>query len=124
MQKKYYKYIIMAVLSLACVIFTYNDYFLYKTPILKINHIENEYKKTSTYGEDYYTQTITGVIKNGKYKGKKMTFTNTMSTSGVYGEQVHKNTELFLDLSNDGSRVVGIANIKRDKYLVILLVIF
>ncbi|MBP5684559.1 MAG: YibE/F family protein [Bacilli bacterium] len=121
--KKHFKYIILLVFSIVSITFVYNDYFLYKTPILKIDKIVEEKYESSIHEEDYYKQKITGIIKNGKYKGKVVTVTNLRSSSGVYDIQVHKKTELMLQISND-LEVISIVNVKRDKYLVILFVIF
>ena len=73
---------------------------------------------------EYYTQNIMGIIKNGKYKNKKMFVTNTASFSKVYDDTIHKNSDLFVELSSGGNSIISILNIKRDKYLVILLVLF
>lgn len=116
------KLIILFVLSIISIIFVYNDYFLYSTPIVKIINIEEE--KHDSIKDEYYNQIITGIIQNGKYKGNIIEVSNKTSKSGVYDEQIHKNTEIFVELSNDGTRVNSISGIKRDKYLVILLVIF
>ncbi len=121
--KKYYIYIILLVFSIFSIVFVYNDYFLYKTPILKIDEIIEEKYESSIHNEDYYKQKITGTIQNGKFKGKKVTVNNLRSSSGVYDIQVHKNTELMLQISSDMENI-SIVNVKRDKYLVILLVLF
>ena len=113
--KKYIKYIIMAIISILIIVFTYNNYFVYKTPILKITNIKEQID-----GETI-NQEITGIIKNTEYKGKSYTFTNVTSVSGIYDEQLHKNSELFVSIK-DGN--INMTNIKRDKYVVILLVLF
>ena len=122
--KKNYKIIIMLLLSIVIILFTYNDYFLYKTPILKVTNIESKLEDSHLYGEEYYVQNITGIIMNGKYKGNIVKTTNNYSKSLVYDDKIEKNSELLVKLSNDGNKVTSIENIKRDKYLVILLVIF
>lgn len=116
------KLIILFILSIISIIFVYNDYFLYSTPIVKIINIKEE--KHNNDKDVYYNQEIKGIIQNGKFKGSTVKVTNTTSKSGVYDEQIHKNTEIFVELSNDGTKVNSIIGIKRDKYLVILLVIF
>ena len=118
------KLIVLAIISIFCIVFVYNDYFIYKTPILKITNIETKEEKSPLSDEIHYTQNITGIIKNGKYKGKIVKFTNLTSTSGVYDEQLHKRSELLVSLSKDGSEIVRVLTVKRDKYLVILSVIF
>ena len=115
--------IVLILFSLISIIFVYNDYFLYKTPILKVIEVKNGAKDLSGFKETYYNQEIKGIIRNGKYKGKVMTITNVVSKTGVYGEIVKKGDELLIEISKSGeaNELVGI---KRDKYLVILLVLF
>ncbi len=119
--KKYLstKNILILTLSLLAIIFVYNDYFLYKNPILKINKIE---ETVSGDYEKIYNQKITGVIKNTEYKNKIITISNMTSTSGVFDEQIKKNSEIFLS-TNDGEHFTMIG-IKRDKYIAILLILF
>ena len=123
-RKQIFFIIITLCVSLIAIIFTFNDYFLYSTPILKIKSIDIKEEKASYFGEIHYTQHITGIVKNGKYKGKYFELNNYTSSSGVYDEKLHKSSELFLDISKDGKTVNSILGIKRDKYLAILLVIF
>lgn len=118
------KLIILLILSIISIIFVYNDYFLYTDTILKVTSINNKLTKTTINKEKYYTQEITGKIMNGKYKGKEVKTFNNISSSGVYGEKIAKNNELFVELSLDGENVIRIINIKRDKYIAILFVIF
>lgn len=121
MSKKNICYLILIlIISVLSIIFVYNDYFLYDTPILKITSIENQEVKN----DGYYNQNITGIIQNGKYKGKEVSVSNLTSVSGVYDEQIHKSSELFLKLTEDENNINRITGIKRDKYIVILLVIF
>ena len=124
MKKLNYKLIILFLLSIFSIIFTYNDYFLYKNPILKVDNIDNVVQESTINGEKYYNQLITGTIMNGKYKGNTLTVKNTASSSSVYGDMIRENSELFVEISTDGTKAIRITNIKRDKYLVILLVIF
>lgn len=112
---KKYKYILLVIFSIFAICFTYNNYFLYKTPILKITKIEVE------KSDEVIIQNITGIIKNGEYKGKSFNLKNNTSFSGVYDEQIHKNSELFVRIKDEN---ISLLNIKRDKYIVILLVLF
>lgn len=118
------KLIIIFVLSLVSIVFVYNDYFLYKRPILKIDKIKEVKELSDMSDEEYITQKIYGTIKNGRYKGKKVKVLNHTTTSGVYDEQIHKGSELFVDINKDSDIAMGISEVKRDKYLVIFLVIF
>ena len=118
------KTIIILLISLISIIFVYNDYFLYKSPILKITSLKNEIKENKTSKEKYYNQIITGIIQNGKYKGNKITTNNIKSTSGVFDEQIKTNSELFVQLSKDGKKIVSINGVKRDKYIALLTILF
>ncbi len=124
MKEKYFKYIILFVLSIISIIFVYNDHFLYKTPILKVTSVENVVETENFNGEKYYVQNIKGVIKNGKYKGKHLTAENHFSDSLVYEDKIEKGMNLLVELSGSGKQVLNINSVKRDQYLVILLVIF
>lgn len=116
--------ILLSLFSVLSIIFVYNDHFLYKTAILKVTEVKNETRDSSMFRETYYNQKIKGIIKNGKYKGKEMTTTNLVSPTGVYGEVVKKNNELLVEISKDGNEILEISGVKRDKYLVILFVLF
>ena len=114
-------YIVLFILSLSIIVFVYNDYFLYKIPILKIKNIDVIEKSNNMNKEKIYEQTITGIVLNGKYKNQTYTIKNNTSKSGVYDEQIHKNSELLLNIDKDKISIIGI---KRDKYIAILLILF
>ena len=116
--------IIIFILSIASIVFVYNDYFLYKNPILRVTNIKTTAEDNDAIGEKVYTQQIKGVIKNGSHKGKKYELTNTYSESLVYDDKIENHTELFVEFSEDGNEINGITGIKRDKYIAILLIIF
>lgn len=118
--RKQTKIIILFALSFIFLLFVFNDHFLYKKPIMKINEIEEKIEVEGK--EKHITQYIKGKIKNGKYKGKIYGVINNTTSSGVYDEQIHKNSELFVEIK--GNKVVGISGIKRDKYIAILFIIF
>ena len=121
--KKKYKYLIAIIISLLFILFIYNDHFLYKRSILKVDKIVEKVEDNESTKEKHITQTIYGTIKNGKDKGRKIKVINHTSTSGVYDEQVHNNSELFVEVKS-GDTAIGITGVKRDKYIAVLLVIF
>ena len=124
MSKKFKIEIMVLILfSLVSIIFVYNDHFLYKTPIMKVTEVKNGTKNLEMFKETYYDQTIKGTIKNGKYKGKTVTVSNMVSKTGVYGDVIKKGDELLIEISKSGE-INEIVGVKRDKYLVILLVLF
>ena len=63
-------YLILILISLISIIFTYNNHYFYKDTIAKITNIQDEYITTELadygYKEDLYNQKLTAIIKNGK----------------------------------------------------------
>ena len=118
---KYLKYLILAAVSVFVLVFVFNDHFLYSQTIVKCGPIE----AGETYGtSEKYIQTITGLIENGKHKGELITFENRTSKSGVFDEQLHAGSEVLVTLSEDGTEVLSVNGVKRDKYIAVLAVIF
>ena len=125
--KKYnknYFYLLMIIISLIVIVFTYNNSFLYKNPIVRVTNIVKSKIREGENKEIYYKETATGIIENGKYKNNIITFDNYSTTSGVYDDSLYKGCELLVELNEDGSKVLSIINIKRDKYIVLLIVLF
>ena len=121
-------YIILTIVSIGAIIFAYNDYFLYKDPIGKVIDTNNKYISTDyvTYGyqEDNYEQTIDVKILNGEYKGEIVTLENVYHKSQTFDQKYNKGDELFLSLNIQKDKIVKahIEGYKRDKYIVILVV--
>ena len=72
--------IIIFLISIIILIFVYNDDFLYSKQIVKITKIDTISEETSQNSlgleEKYYMRKITGIITNGKQKGKEKTRKN------------------------------------------------
>lgn len=123
-------YLILIVISLTLIIFTYNNHYFYKDTIAKITNIQDKYVSTEImdygYKEDIHNQTIQATILNGKHKGKTITIENEYYKGQTYSQKYHKNDEIFisLDTNKDTIRNTHIEGYKRDKYIVILLVSF
>lgn len=97
----------MIIISIFIIIFTYNDSFLYKEPIMKITSVIN-------YDN---TQNISGkIINNCK---KTVSLNNEYQQSLLYSEK-YKINDLVI-LSDDYRTIVSY---KRDVYLVIIIVLF
>lgn len=116
-------------LLMAAMVFTYNNYFLYKEDVVKITAVKNEevYEKEGLNGEveKYYNQEITAIIKSGEYKGKSITLNNTCSYSGVKDEGYKKGNYLFVSLSGSEDRLsANILSVKRDMYVMVLICVF
>ena len=124
MKKKLFKIVVLLIFTIGSIIFGYNDYFLYKTPILKVTNVEVKLENDNSSEEKHYIEDITGIIKNGNIKGKVLKVNNSYSESLVYNDKIDNNSELLVELSDDGSNILNIISIKRDKYIIVLLVIF
>lgn len=116
-------------LLMATMVFTYNNYFLYKEDVVKITAVKNEevYEKEGLNGEveKYYNQEITAIIKSGEYKGKSITLNNTCSYSGVKDEGYKKGNYLFVSLSGSEDKLsANILSVKRDMYVMVLICVF
>ncbi len=108
---------------LAAIFFVANDEWLYKTTIVKITDVHTEKKKTTkaTRGdkENYYKQSMSGIVLNGKEKGNSVTLKNEYSYSGVLNQKYHKGDRVLVSL-NSGSGTAGIKSLKRDVHLAAL----
>ena len=113
-------FIVISIISIISLIFVYNDDFLYSNQIIKITKIDTVSKETSQNSlgleEKYYTRKITGIITNGKQKGKEKTISYDESYSSVVTDKYKVNDKIILDAS-------GI-ELKRDFYLTLMIVIF
>ena len=102
-------------------VFIYNDDFLYKKEIMKITKIDTISEDTSVnmlgLEEKYYEREITGIITNGKNKGKKITVTYSESYSSVVTEKYKVNDKVILDHGE-------IDILKRDFYIALLISLF
>lgn len=150
MSKYAKKAIVLAVLSIICLVFVSNDYFLYSTPVAIITDVVDKKTDTKTgfdgnheYKEKYYEQTITATVKNGDLKGKKVIISNTYAKSQVYDQKYTKGDKVFLErvekisqkdktLTNSDSPQNGakgaeytaiITETKRDFYIAFALII-
>ena len=121
MKKKIIKYLILLLISIGIIVFFNNNHFLYKEEIIRIDRIEVE-EKTSSFNnlgleEKYSLQKIKGTYLNSKNKGKTIILKNEITTSSVVSETYRINDELILK-NND------IYNLKRDKYIALMAVVF
>jgi len=112
--------IILIVLSIASIMFVYNDDFLYNKKIIKVEKIETVQEEVlqNDLGlkEKYYTKEITGIVTNGKTKGKKEKVTIEETYSSVVTDKYRVNDKLIIS----GSDI----ELKRDIYVVIMFVLF
>lgn len=127
--------IILFIIILASVyLLAAHDYALYKQPIAKLQSVKTQYVRTQTgsdgtyeYDERVYKQTLTGVIMNGKYKGKTIRMTNTCTGSQVYDTRYSRGDSVFVTIdhgqeSTSSSSLLsgGVNGLKRD-YLILTI---
>lgn len=100
-----------------------NDAWLYDTPIVKITDIKEEQSRTASgtreQKEVYYKQTMTGVVQNGKHKGKEVILQNEYSYSGVLDQKYQEGDQVFVGTNGDALSGT-VKGLKRDVYLAAL----
>lgn len=117
--------------GIVILLFTANDYSLYKTDIAKINNISQVSAGTvqglDKIKEHYYTQHITAKVMNGTHKGDTVTITNKYGKSQVYTEKYEKGDKVFVTIHENGSANTGltanISGMKRDTMVVFVLLV-
>ena len=113
--------ILILIMSIISIIFIYNDDFLYKDEIMKITSIKinNTIIKKNYIGfkEKHMEESITGIITNGRNKGKKIVIDYEETYSSVVTDKYRVNDKVFIKNNN-------IEGLKRDVYISILVLIF
>lgn len=126
MKKIVIKAVIMLLILIGIYIFMDNDYWLYEKTIGTVESVDNKYVDTvkgkNDGLEDYYEQTLKIQIKNNEDKDKIITVVNEFSISQVKTTEYEKGDDLFLD--NKDSKSYIITNVKRDKFTVLIIVLF
>ena len=75
--------------------------------------------------KNYYNQVITAKVKNGQFKGEIVTLKNTYSSSVLKNEKYKNGDDLFVSIKNNAGEFTGsISGLKRDKFIVLFIVIF
>ena len=112
--------ITLVLLSVAALVFIYNDDFLYSQQIMKITNIDTVSEETSrnTMGlsEEHYTRRITGTVLNGKEKGDEKQFLYEETYSSVVTDRFRVGDKVFVD----GTEL----QLKRDFYLALIAAVF
>lgn len=121
MKNKKLIFIVTLLISIFLSIFIYNDDFLYSKEIMKIDKIttEKEQEEQNSLGlkEKYYYKRITGVITNGKNRGRSKSISYEESFSSVVTDKYKVGDKVFI--KND-----SIDGLKRDIYIAVLFFIF
>ena len=112
--------IIIFLVSIITLIFVYNDDFIYSSSIMKITNIEKESEEElqNSLGlkEKHYKIIIHGIITNGKEKGKTKEIKYEETYSSVVTDKYRVGDKVILSVND--------INLKRDFYLVLIVVIF
>lgn len=113
-------FIIIFLVSIFTLVFTYNDDYLYSKPVMKVTSIKNKKIDISENSlglkEKHYTKKIKGVITNGKEKNSKKEIEYEETYSSVVTDKYRIGDKVILD-GND-------ITLKRDFYLVLMIIIF
>lgn len=130
--KQLFIYIVIGFCFVASILFVQHNHSFYERPIAKI--IQADLIETSIVTDIYdnedqlYTQEITAEIKNGSNKGEHIHLTNTYSITGAYDHAYQVGNEVFVSIDQETNEHQGltgdIADVKRDKYLVMTTWIF
>ena len=121
--------LILFIIFVSIFIWTNNNYSIYKSTIVKVISVSESLDKTDEgpngRKENYYNQVITAKVKNGEFKGEIVTLKNTYSSSVLKDEKYKKCDDLFVSVkSNEGLLTGSISGLKRDKFIVLFIVIF
>lgn len=123
-------YILLLALCISLYLFTINNHSFYKKDIAKIINIEERYDTTRevTYGykDNYYIQKLTLEVLNNKYKGEKVIVENEYDDGLAYYEKYKVGETVFVDINTttNNELQISIEGIKRDKYFVLITIIF
>ena len=125
-QKQTMYLLFIMLLFLAGMIAVCNDAGLYKTPVVKIMSDtvpSNSLLSDDSDQEQGYSQTLTGTVLNGRYKGRTIEMHNDYSSSGVFDDSYHKGDKVFVNISGSGGEILTghISGLKRDQYVLFLL---
>ena len=121
MNKKRWILLLLVVLSIIILTFIYNNDFLYKKNIMKIESIKllNTYSEYNDLNlkEEYKTLEIKGTITNGSNKGETKILKYEESYSSVVTDKYRVGDKVILEKNGD-------IELKRDFYVALLLLIF
>lgn len=109
--------------------FVYHNHGFYQRPIAKITstsiqevrHVKDRYENN----DKVFNQDILAELLNGEDKGQTIFISNEYSGSGAYDHAYSKGQDVFIalqkNINKDGIQIGEITDLKRDKYLVLVL---
>ena len=121
-------YSILVVIGIFVVIWGFNNYSMYKEPIVKITEVNDilvSSEEVNGYKENVYKQDISAVIKNGEDKGRIVKISNEYHYTQAYDQKYKVGDEIFISLNKRDGKIIStnIDNYKRDKYLILISVV-
>lgn len=125
-------YIVLILAIITSVVFVNHNYSFYERPIAKITEIVtgNVGDVKDRYGNEdkLFEQDIVAQLLNGENKGQTIYISSEYSTSGAFDHPYHIGNDVFIviekNVTEDGTLVGEITDLKRDKYLVLILWVF
>ncbi|WP_338655656.1 YibE/F family protein [Sporosarcina psychrophila] len=125
-------YSIIAVCFVGSILFVQYNYSFYDRPIAKIieTNLEDSVQVVDMHNnrDQLFTQQIIAEFKNGQEKGQQIHITNEYSTSGAYDHAYRVGNDLFVSIDEQtnasGDLTGSIKDIKRDKYIVMIMWVF
>lgn len=125
-------YSLLAIISIAVLIFVNHNASFYKQSIAKVTEVEilDQADVTDFRGnaDQQFVQYVIAILQNGEEKGQEVELTNEYTYSGAYDYEYKIGQELLVALDSskgEGERLTGeVKEIKRDKYLAMVVIIF
>lgn len=125
-------YSIIAVCFVGSMLFVQYNYSFYDRPIAKVieTNLEDSVQVVDMHNnrDQLFTQQIIAEVKNGQEKGQQIHITNEYSTSGAYDHAYRVGNDLFVSIDEQtkasGDLTGSIKDIKRDKYIVMIMWVF
>ena len=100
-------------------LFIRNDCFLYQQTVVRVTDVrETQISNEQDLGRQS-EQAVTGMILNGEYKGKIVTYTNVRDDSGAFAMNIKAGDELFVTLDK-AHNISGVTDFKRDFYIALI----
>ncbi len=118
------KLLLIVVGAIAVVLVTKYDDQLYRQPIFEIQQVQT--KSSTKITDDFNNpdtqtkQVLTGIVTNGKYRGKQLRINNTYSHSHGMDIKYHAGQKVFLNYHVHPKFHATIKNLKRDTVVVFL----
>ncbi|MBS4203071.1 YibE/F family protein [Bacillus sp. FJAT-49754] len=125
-------YIIITLCFASSVLFVNHNYSFYDRPIAEVikTDLEDTNQITDIFNnkDQLFTQRIIAKLKNGEKKGELIYLINEYSSSGAYDQEYHVGNELFVSINKNTEKNTdltgSIKEVKRDKYILIIALIF